>query len=307
VKIDVPTGVVAFSASPITVNAGVSDVVVIRGMRLKALTAGTGNGIDFLAGGVLFIENCVLDSWDIGINVTSPNSKTFVSDTVSRNNGGSGLEMNEATALASVVNSRFENNTFVSGGPCGVTIKSGKASIRASVASGNTAGFCDFNSATADLTVEDSLAASNVGAGIEVFNGVVRISNNTVTANGTGLRQVGDTLESRGNNTVRGNGTDTSGTITELSPEAEIDRPSRREPRRGDCDDHGKLRRSDHHVRDSVAAGNFDGFCAGDAAEVSVQRSTAANNVVDGFRVFSAARSGGASLSVGGEPLQVEE
>src|SRR2546423_1063573 len=49
VKIDVPTGVVAFSASPITINAAASDVVVIRGMTLKAVTAGTGNGIDFTA------------------------------------------------------------------------------------------------------------------------------------------------------------------------------------------------------------------------------------------------------------------
>jgi hypothetical protein len=217
VKIDVPTGVVAFSASPITVNAAASDVVVIRGMTLKSVTAGTGKGIDFMAGAVLSVENCVLDSWSIGINIASPNSQTFVSGTVSRNNGGSGLELNDATALVSVVNSRFENNGFV-GGFCGVSIRSGKASVRASVASGNAFGFCTFDTANAELTVEDSLAANNGNSGIEVDTGVVRASDNTVTDNGIGLRQFNPaTLESRGNNTVRGNGTNTLGTITAIT------------------------------------------------------------------------------------------
>src|SRR5207247_2223131 len=42
VKIDVPNGVVAFSASPITINAGASDVVVVRGITLKSLLGGNG-------------------------------------------------------------------------------------------------------------------------------------------------------------------------------------------------------------------------------------------------------------------------
>jgi hypothetical protein len=216
VKINVPAGVVAFSASPITVNAAVSDVVVIRGITLKALTTGVGNGIQFTAGAALFVENCVLDGWANGINITSPNSKTFVSSSVSRDNDNSGLQVNEGTATASIVNSGFDNNGFV-GNICGLTVRAGKASVRASEASGNFFGFCAFDQPSAELNVEDSLAANNVIAGLQVGAGVVRASNNTVTDNGTGLRQIAGTFESRGNNTVRGNGTETFGTITAIT------------------------------------------------------------------------------------------
>lgn len=218
VKIDVPTGVVAFSASPITINAAASDVVVVRGMTLKSVTPNSGTGIDFVAGGVLHVENCVLDSWSIGIGVTSPNSETLVSGTVARNNGHSGLDLNEATAKVSVFQSRFDNNGHVFAF-CGLTVMSGKASARASEASGNAIGFCATSSAAAEVNVEDSLVADNSRGILAEMGAIGRASNNTVLNNSvSGLLQAsGATFESRGNNTVRGNGTDVVGTIMAIS------------------------------------------------------------------------------------------
>jgi hypothetical protein len=69
----------------------------------------------------------------------------------------------------------------------------------------------------AELTIEDSLAANNSNYGIVVFAGVGRVSNCTVTDNTRGLSRFDGTLESRGNNTVRGNGMDTVGTITAIT------------------------------------------------------------------------------------------
>src|SRR5206468_7771512 len=80
--------------------------------------------------------------------------------------------------------------------------------------------FAGNGSGTARLMVSNSVAVSNA-VGIDVFsNGTVRASNNTVTRNNTGLVQSGSgVLESRGNNTVRGNlFTDTAGTITPFGP-----------------------------------------------------------------------------------------
>jgi hypothetical protein len=70
------------------------------------------------------------------------------------------------------------------------------------------------------VNVESCVASGNSTNGISATsesNGVttVRVSNSTVTGNGTGLINHGSPalLLSRGNNTVEGNGTDTSSTI----------------------------------------------------------------------------------------------
>ena len=43
VKINVPSGAVAFSALSLTITAGVNEVIVVRGMTMKALTPGDGH------------------------------------------------------------------------------------------------------------------------------------------------------------------------------------------------------------------------------------------------------------------------
>src|SRR5205809_5401993 len=55
VRINVPSGVVAFAAQPFVINAP-GAVVVLRGLTLKALTFGAGTGITYLAGNALHIE-----------------------------------------------------------------------------------------------------------------------------------------------------------------------------------------------------------------------------------------------------------
>jgi len=58
----------------------------------------------------------------------------------------------------------------------------------------------------------------NVGlAALVPANGTVRASGNHVTANGFGLKNSGGTFESAGNNNVRGNTNEVSGTITAYS------------------------------------------------------------------------------------------
>src|SRR5438309_4598649 len=47
-------GITAFSGPAITINAGASDVVTIRGLTLNGL--GGNEGIDFMAGGTLYVQ-----------------------------------------------------------------------------------------------------------------------------------------------------------------------------------------------------------------------------------------------------------
>jgi parallel beta-helix repeat protein len=71
------------------------------------------------------------------------------------------------------------------------------------------------------LNIEDCLAANNSGPGISVYNsGTARVSNSTVTDNGSGLYNSYSPpgiLYSRGNNTVQGNGTNKSGGIASFT------------------------------------------------------------------------------------------
>jgi hypothetical protein len=158
VKVNVPVGVVAFTASSFIVSAGASNVVVLRGLTMKALTPGTGRGVVFNSGAVLHVERRVLDSWEHGILVnTAAAARVFVLDTVVRNSIFDGLRVDPSggTPLVSVSDSRFEDNVA-----CGVDVVSGDATVKRTVASGNESGFCALTP-TAVLNVEGSLAANN--------------------------------------------------------------------------------------------------------------------------------------------------
>src|ERR1039457_430034 len=64
VTIEAPPGVLAFihppSGDAITVNAGSSDVVTLRGL---VLNGGSGNGIIVNTVGILHVENCVISGF----------------------------------------------------------------------------------------------------------------------------------------------------------------------------------------------------------------------------------------------------
>jgi hypothetical protein len=208
VKINVPTGVIAFTAASFTINGGMSDVVVLRGLTIKALVAGTGTGIVFNTGAALYIESCVIDGWSIGVDSVST-GKVFVTNTTVRNSVNSGLRA-MSSAGVSVDRSRFEGTSA----GCGVEMRSNaKGTVRDSVSSGNNDGFC-ATAAGAVIDVQRSLASNN-GSGILAFGtALARAARSTIVNNATGLNNAGSTFESLGNNLVRGNTLDTSGTIT---------------------------------------------------------------------------------------------
>jgi hypothetical protein len=199
------------SGNVITIGAGGSDVVVLRGLTIES---GTG-GIVYNTGAELHVENCVINGLrQDGID-SNGSGGLFVKDTVIRNGDGDGIDIGGG-GVASLDRIKLENNS----NGWGLDVASGKASITNSVASGNYNGIeADGLSASAEINVESCLVANNGYAGI-VSNGsygttTVRVSNSTVTDNADyGLIAVSGTLLSRVNNTVEGNGTNTSGTTT---------------------------------------------------------------------------------------------
>ena len=91
-------GILAAGSNGILVNAGASDVILLRGLVIDGAggTSPAINGIRFLAGGALHVQKCVIKNFrntavstGIGIFFTpSGASKMFVSDTYILNNGG---------------------------------------------------------------------------------------------------------------------------------------------------------------------------------------------------------------------------
>lgn len=205
----------------IYVNAGPSDVVVLRGLTFVGQDTPPNNAIIFNGGAALHVEGCVVSGWPTKgiLALGSAGRQLLVDDSVFRDNY-IGVSI-DAAVLASVERTRFEHNTI----GLAATV-SGRASLRDCVASGNSdAGFLASGfgaNNVAEINLEGCLAANN-GTGVRAEGysgaaGVARVSSCLVSDNGTGL-QVGTSgaVETRGNNTVAGNATNISGTPTPIS------------------------------------------------------------------------------------------
>jgi len=212
VRINAPTGIVAYAALPVTINAGASDVVVIRGFTLKALTPGVGTGFVINSAGQVTLERAVIDGWATGVSVASANTTLVLSDSVVRNNT-TGLETTGgATApKVSILKTRFEKNVT------GVNALTGTVAVARSTFSGNTT--AGISQAGTVSTALDRCLVSNNGAGILVTGtGTMLLSNSLVWKNTTGVDVAGGaTGESFGSSGIRGNTTNVTGTLSAVA------------------------------------------------------------------------------------------
>ena len=134
-------------------------------------------------------------------------------------NSFDGLEVKNATvAIRNSVVALSGSTGLIAGAQGGTTANLSVDNCQANhnfngITSGGSAG-------TARVMLSNSVVSLNANIGILAnTNGTVRVSNNTVTGNSTGLLQASSgVFESRGNNTIRGNTTETTGTITTFGP-----------------------------------------------------------------------------------------
>lgn len=214
VNVGAPAGVmVSAGSNAIVVNAGANDVVVLRGLILEG--QGTAlNGIKFIAGGALYVEDCAINRFAAaGIDFEpSGQSRLFVSNTVIRSNrsdpAGVGILFKPAAASSGVLRSvQLQHNAT------GVRVEDlGTVTVSDSSSVGNiNDGFVAVSTALpALLTIAGSTASGN-GNGVQAQGAfaTVQISNVTVAGNTVGLvKSSGGRIVSSNNNSVRGNGTD---------------------------------------------------------------------------------------------------
>jgi Right handed beta helix region len=151
-------GVLAISGPGITIGAGATDVVNLRGLDIDGSNSGS-VGIQFNSGQSLNIQKSVVRGFiESGINF-APNGASFlfVADTTLINNAGYGISLtNSATGVVSRV-----------------------------AATANGVGILAYGSGVS-LTVTDSLAGHNT-IGIDASSSAVMVRNSTFNGNSVGI------------------------------------------------------------------------------------------------------------------------
>ena len=217
----------------IIINAGANDTVTLRNIRINGVvgTPSPGlNGVRFLAGAALHIENCNIFGFsqtgiDINVNTASKIS-VFVTDTIVSHNATGIAAKNAGAGTVSVALERTalaQNSSigFRADGSGGTAAIIGVVSD--SLVAGNGTGVQANGgpTVTAAVHVTRSSIVNNVTNGA-LANGspsIVLFSNTLIAGNGTGISSVGGGgLATYKNNAVNGNTTDGTFTVT-ITPE----------------------------------------------------------------------------------------
>jgi hypothetical protein len=184
----------AAGTNGIVVQAGAGDVVIIRNLRINGIRqspSGGTNGIRFLSGKDLIIENCnIFGFTNNGIDIASAGGQVHVINTTSSNNGGSGIRSQSTSATSvTIESSGFYANVF------GVWAGDfSNFSVNNSSSSGNSShGFVAQPQVggTATLNISNSTASNNSAVGVQAggsaFTATINLVGDTLFNNGTGI------------------------------------------------------------------------------------------------------------------------
>ena len=206
-KITPPTGTVALLRHPILVNAP-GGRVVLRGLTLKG--GGAGTAVLLTAADSLSIEDTSIEGWGGGLKLANAAaSRVSVLNAVFRANTSGILDGGGAPGnRVSIVEARFEGNTSA------IEVNAGGFTVRESMFAGNATG---VSVGAGTVEIRGAAFAFNGTAVAALSGGTVGISRSWIFGNSTGLSAAGGSvLNSAGTNVIRGNLTDTTGTITSV-------------------------------------------------------------------------------------------
>jgi hypothetical protein len=217
---------VSGGANGITINAGATDAVTLRGLTIKGIGFGGGNGIVFNTGKSLKVENCIIrnmtgfDTIGSGI-IYAPSSVSAlsVSDTVLSDNsvhgiviepiltGSQGAVLTHIDAQNNGANGVYVVGAFLQpGGGMFVTVSD-------SVSANNAGGFRSTSiegKGTAILLVSNSVVARNKD-GLVADHATLAVESSKLFGNSSAASVVnGGTMYSYGDNVVFFNGNNLS-------------------------------------------------------------------------------------------------
>ncbi len=199
-------GTAGITAGPgvngVTINAGASDNVHLRGLTIEGLSGS--NGILLNSGGYFAIENCVIQGFNnVGIIILPQGSVTGVLSKVITNwNGGGGIQVDgDAATRESLIN---------------VTVVDSVASNNAHF---GIEAISSFDNAKPFVMLRNSVATNN-GTGLSaVSNAALRVGHSVVAGNAVGVQvATGGVIFTYGDNDIDGNTTDNTGGLTPIVP-----------------------------------------------------------------------------------------
>jgi hypothetical protein len=216
--------ILASGTNGINVNAGVSDNVILRNLSINGAGTTLGlNGINFLAGANLTVENCIImDFSQSGISIapSTANAMTYIRN-VSIDNTATGVTISTANSagqnIVAISESHFHG--------AGVLNQTGVAVNRPAGKPGNIvtitkSDFADYLTGVSNIggnsvTVDQSLLIRNV-TGVDTQAGATSNLNlNTFVNNPTAFTTAGS-VSSAGNNTIVGAVSSPNGTALPL-------------------------------------------------------------------------------------------
>jgi len=205
-------GILVSGTNGITVQAGSSDVVIIRNFDIDGIGTGL-NGISIRSAGDVRIENCKIYGFaQGGIFDNRAGGHLAVKDTVISNNAMSGIIIDAGATSTLAVN--VERVQMHSNGNAGFAITNGaQAVVSNSSATSNTHGF--YADSRAILNVDHDVVFGNIRTGINAQSGaLVRLFDSMISYNGMGLSNTVANIFSYGLNRIAGNTVDGSPNAT---------------------------------------------------------------------------------------------
>ena len=195
-------GVLAAAVNGIIINAGVNDIITLKGLDIEGFNTGI-DGIRFLAGRALHVHKSQIrgmrGAGGNGINFApSGNSELYVADSYITDNGGTGTTAGilirptgTGTANGSINRTQVENNSAGIRVDGGGTSGQSNVTIRDSLVAGNTGnGITGTTTAGPVVLMVDNAAVlfnAAVGVNANGASATVRLGRSTVTSNVTGV------------------------------------------------------------------------------------------------------------------------
>lgn len=207
-------GILAAGTNGIIINAGVNDRIILRSLSING--AGTGlNGIRYLAGKEVVVENCTISGFTTrGIDVALSSGGTLLVENTTIDNVPTAVRATSTAGFAFVTLDKLRLQGIAAA-------VSGAANSVITVVNStlNTGGTAIAAGASTSLIIAEhnNITGNTVGVNASVSGATIRLADNGIYNNGTGITFVGGAIvESAGDNRIAGNGSTTppNGVIT---------------------------------------------------------------------------------------------
>lgn len=206
--------ILASATNGINVNAGVNDAVIIRNLSINGAGTTIGlNGINYLAGASVTIDNCTIFNFSQSAISVAPSNAGSVNITDTKiMSATNGISLSSANGGAVT---GIANNVSIRNAGTGVTATGSVLFTVANASISNTT-VTAINSGTGvGLNVDSSSIVHNNGPAITATGGFVRISRNVIYGNASNYSvSAGGSVLSAGNNSISGTST-VSGSVTQ--------------------------------------------------------------------------------------------